>query len=390
MTLQEIAINAAYELSRRIHRATSAEERLGLMDRRTSVQERFRIVYIPSRHRWISADDAVETISGDMIHLDDSFSCEACEGCEHNNDAATAYGRRGQSLTICSSCVDDTWYCENCESRYTESVSSYEGRSGDTLCASCYEEQEEEQEEEQVRTAGLCSYHGAERWSRPSSIPYLFPAFSLEWEMEVENRQGALDALRKANLPMVSWERDGSLNESKGFELLVQWSPDVDDLHKRCCEIASILKPYSPQCWDNGRCGIHMNVCRNGWTRKQVMRLLYMVYRNKAVIESIAGRSNTHWATFPEARKNLLKAWANGMLGKYCVIRCGDDRLEWRIFRSTIRMDRLRMYLLTIDKLGELAKSKTPAVQLVHKSAVILEDVLETFLAARRSGKGGK
>lgn len=120
------------------------------------------------------------------------------------------------------------------------------------------------------------------------------------------------------------------------------------------------------------------------------MRLLYMVLRNKTLIETIAGRSNTHWATFPEARSSLLKAWANGMLGKYCVIRCGDDRLEWRIFRSTIKMDRLRMYLLTIDKLGALAKGSTPAVQLANKSAKALEDILETFLAVRRAGKGGK
>lgn len=390
MTLQEIAINAVNEIQNHLRVSSLfGVERVKLIDRQNVISDRFRIVWVPSRSRWYAEDQTVTTSNEDVILAEDSVSCEHCDGLEHIHNLSEAYGRRGQLLTICDECHEnETWRCDSCEDTYVSSVSSYESCGGETLCSACYS-QEEEEEEEQVNPASLPAYHAAHRYSRPMSIPWGSPAYSMEWEIEAEDRAGLLLAIKNSLLPMTSWERDGSLNSDKGFELLIQWSPSLPDLCRRAWEVVDTIKQgrYGVSCWDSGRCGIHINICRNHIHRRSVMRLLYIVLRNKTVIEAIAGRSNTHWAMFPERRSSLLKAWANGMLGKYTAIRCGDDRLEWRVFRGTIRKDRLKLYCDTVDLCHRLAQGRIPAVQLAEAANRELLVLWDAFLAGRKGGK---
>lgn len=385
MTFTEIALSALNSTTGRVVMGQTV----------TRLCERFDLVWVEYLREFHRQDDCVMLENGSYAHSDHVFCCDLCSVNELDTLMRRAYGVRRRGLSVCPACADDEcWWCCDCGNAFVNDVSSCDA-DGDMVCSECYESREEsacDDEDEDV-SANLPEYHKAVRWSRPFSMPN--QAYSIEWEVEIEDRQRALDVLYKNSLPLVSWERDGSLDSRKGVEILVQWSPTLDDALERMAKIKEVFKSggFHVTSWDNGRCGIHVNSCSRRFNSVQMKRLLYAALVNREMLYQIAGRE-CHWAVFPSlGQKSVLSDWLCGYFGKYTAISPKFHCIEWRLFKGTMNLHRIKMYFESVKFLEDLALGKTKAVDLASTAKDGLRRIYQSFVRdkdARINGKGGK
>jgi hypothetical protein len=222
------------------------------------------------------------------------------------------------------------------------------------------------------------SYHSAKRWDVSD---YSIPLYSFELELESEERSELIDQLNHLAYPKVSWEMDGSLDRSKGLEILIQLRGSLDRLATDTCNLVTNIKKrgFALSSWSNKKCGAHLNSNRSAeWNLKAIMRLLYCVRAAKEPLIRISGRESTQWASWC-ARGYTLRRQANGDLGKYTMLRIGDDRFEWRMFRGTLNEKRITLYCETVKEFEALALSNTSPFRL-KQAAIELGNKLANTL----------
>ena len=331
--------------------------------------------------------------------------CENCERCVRECSEVSTYTRpnRISCQYWCLSCAEDeSSCCEDCGDRYADSA--LEPNDGVVLCRECSEARETESPDEE---AFLPSYHNGHRPPPPSRKS---PAYSIELELETAQRDAfiaKLQSLRQGGLE-IGWERDGSLNESKGIEVLVSCYPNLKTLGDAVGEVLQASRGLQCMSWDTGRCGLHLNSNRwntkpkarwndgsgpspsQGWTSAKVGRLLYLVRGCWRELVSIAGRESQNWAALPQGwdgKPLKLSKWANGEGGKYCAVRVGEDRLEWRLFRGTLSPSRIALYLSAVSTLEGIALGDVPAGQIKEQCRRLLTRLWCNQTLAKEQGK---
>lgn len=339
--------------------------------------ERESWVYVDSMDDWIPE---CETVA--CAHCD---SIEATENCFQ----VLAWGRRStlntpHTLYFCEGCRDThTSTCYSCEHAIADS--DVENINDEYYCPPCAADENDRIEEE---NGSVREYHST---SRPNAWTMRgVEAWSVEIEMELPDWRARESFVVNASaLPYKGthkpiFERDGSLDSAKGVECIFSLYTSKEDLLYDIALLQNEAKRWKAIAWDlpkhGGReAGIHISSNRNetGWSMKALMRLGFILTVCREELSEFAGRVS-HFAPYPE-RKSIedtrwkpLANFANGHLGKYCAVNVRDSRLEWRIFRSTLKAERMRRNLNLVCELEALAKSNLPARNLAASARLII------------------
>jgi hypothetical protein len=368
ITFEDIALNAVNKLFMGIRENPYNQELRSLNKEKISkITRRWgTIVYLTNRYVYGLEEESIY-INGSHFHPDDVSSCDHCE--EYTVDTNSVYSRNRNGRLIqqiwCESCVDnDSFYCHGCDERFNEDEAREYNDS--SYCNECFNNLDRDE---------IPSYHSAKRWIAPD---YDSPLYSMELELEADDRESLVQHLNCLAYPKISWEMDGSLDRSKGLEILIQLRESTDQLSNDTCNLLSNIKKrgFSLSSWNNKKCGIHINANKGSvWTLNKVMRLLYCVRSAKKHLIRISGRESDQWASW-DSRGMKLRQQANGGLGKYTMIRVGSDRFEWRMFRGTLNEKRVSLYCETVKQFEALAlsnissnKLKQAAIELGNKLA---------------------
>jgi hypothetical protein len=367
MTFQTIAANAANQLRGEAAYA-SDEVFITLTARQSRIATRFCLVWISDRGAYFPEDESVR-IGSRVYHVEDVHTCERCEDSTVDFCSVNMRNRAGRLTTQvwCDDCQgDNSFYCGGCDERWDDSENhSYQGES---YCLECYDNLEREDE--------VPCYHGARRWSPPAA-----PCYSFELEVEAEERGELVELLRERAFDKVSWERDGSLSCSDGLEILIQLRDTCAQLANDTAEIVRYIKGKSLglRSWQGGKCGLHLNSNRFGWSMHSVMRLIFIVRSCKDELVRISGRESNQWASFGSSGHTLHQE-AYCQAGKYRALRIGADRMEWRMFRGTLSEKRIKLYCDTVATLEALAQSDIMAHHLRSEAKSRLSALYSNFL----------
>jgi hypothetical protein len=203
-----------------------------------------------------------------------------CESCEEYNRHGTAYVA-DRDCYWCESCTNNTFFCDDCDNYYEQ---GYCEDCGDTRVIHDY------------------NYQPDPIFHSTKSDERLF--FGIE--VEVEAGRNLSDASQYANqledMEIAYLKSDGSLN--CGFEIVTH--PMSHDYYKN--EVPELFdtlnhlrENLSVKSWGTGTCGVHVHISRTGFNGGAHMhRFLNLVYSNKDLFSTIAGRESDRWAKFDD------------------------------------------------------------------------------------------
>lgn len=306
----------------------------------------------------------------DDMHWTDYYNTEFCSSCEGNWTFSTIMSdwiRDADSIPYFESTrafhngnVDDyvirAWVNRNSD------LYMYDGCVVDEDTYNALND-EDEDEDDPYDNDGLSGYHSSHRvwkevWANKSYLP-----LGLEIEVYSEERRDAVSAVRSV-FPTMYLEQDGSLDSRYGFEVITQpWGKDEWALHGK--QLLNTMKANDCKAYNSpaGRgYGIHININRNYLTPLQEMRMFMFLAasENKDFVSAIAQRSSIYNADvnigqFGKERQTVSQAGGfrhvyigdDGLgnsqyvkkisgRGKYAPIKLHEDRLEIRIFQSTL------------------------------------------------------
>lgn len=167
-------------------------------------------------------------------------------------------------------------------------------------------------------------------------------------ELEVEPRSHSsqseiLDAL-PARLDYFCKE-DGSLNA--GVEIVT--IPMTLEQHRTAFNWAGVLAPLAPLAMSGSRtqrCGMHIHVNRGALSPLTLAKMYLFINapENLRFMETIAQRSNNRWAQMARKRWGNCTNGTSGYQeegGRYQALNLTRNTAELRLFRGTIRPDRV-------------------------------------------------
>ena len=312
--------------------------------------------------------------------------CPNCEAIEHYDDlrysadSDTSFCRNCEDNFQYSSCMED-WISSDIVDVY-DTEAAYFNRNRDDVATRYYIDNrsddyemyngsalnvdilEEVSSNDESNGTGLAGYHDSARrwrevWTDKSYVP-----LGVELEVYAQPRKSAVMAVARACQGEVYLERDGSLDRDYGFEVITQpfgkteWATFG---HK----LLNTLKDKGAVAWSEpaGKgYGIHINISRKYLSALQETRMFMFLVanENRDFNRAIAQRSKIYSAdvSMGETGKQYQKIRHMGGLssnyvgqdsngndkyrrtlvgrGKYAPIRLHDDRMEIRVFQSTL------------------------------------------------------
>jgi len=281
-----------------------------------------------------------------------AFVCEHCDearedDCEANSVRLSGWDSR-RVETWCDDCVARAaTTCYGCGETFADSEICG-GPDNEYRCCECHSDCvmtcpdcEEEYIGEPDCSCGqdVFSYHDdpiRSDWKSPEPGDW-----GIEIEISSDDRCEARDI---ANRWDWAGERDASLNDSRGIELIsppmrfpelvASVSGMVGDLHRSRIGVRG---------WnankDGNSYGIHVSFDRRAWSELTILRFTRLIHANPlGLCEFIAGRNCKSYAEFhkPNPRDTACESLAHK--GKFSAVnaRRGHNRVEVRIFRSTL------------------------------------------------------
>lgn len=282
---------------------------------------------ISSHYRWSECMDAYihDDDSEDVYEDADSFH----QG--HQDDVCTrAWGRNNLRIWSGSFVTDEAY---------------------DELDNEDDDDDDDDEDEDEPRNDGLNGYHNSYRnFVEVNETPKI-PALGVELEVYCEERGDVVTALKDALPDDWLYERDGSLSERYGFEIISQpygpneWAEHADTLLTTLAD--NTAKGYSTPAGSGY--GIHINVHRRHLSGLQEARMLMFLLTtsNRDFVTAIAQRSKMYGGdahqigqyTKPSISK--LGGITTGSkkprgLGKYSPLNMNGDIAEFRLFQSTL------------------------------------------------------
>lgn len=209
---------------------------------------------------------------------------------------------------------------------------------------------------------GLRDYHNSSRhFEEQVRTPALGPALGVELEVYAQDsRRGTVREIRES-FPDLILERDGSLDEDQGFEIVTQpmGVPEWEDYAKRLlshlqdCNVVAYNDPAG-----DGY-GIHVNIHRRHFSPLAEARIMMMMCseENASFVRAVAQREAIYRGDVDigQYESDNLTVGSLGSLrprphpehaqrkiygrGKYAPVNWQDNIAEFRIFQSTLSLD---------------------------------------------------
>ena len=226
---------------------------------------------------------------------------------------------------------------------------------------------------------GLMGYHDSDRNFVEVNSDKSRPALGVELEVYVDgSRRKAVEAVRNAMPRDTYLERDGSLDDDQGFEIITQ-PYGMKEWRELAPKMLSTCKEYDIVGYDtpgDESYGIHISVARAGLTRLQEVRMAMFLESevNAHFVRAIAQRWNTYNSSDqvgigskPEGTKVRslgTKSYAgDGKLrwtseSRYVPLNLKYSIAEFRIFQSTTF---LPSYMKNLEFVWALIEWTNPA-----------------------------
>jgi hypothetical protein len=278
------------------------------------------------------------------------FECPICNEWELNDNGN---GVPNHSLMVCESCLESNYFfCDDCDEWIPDHWDHDECRSRNANI------------NDYSYKPKPIFYHTEDEFDKAKSIledtnsvmrRYKKIAY-LGFELEVEcngdrnDFKGGADSLGRDER---IWylKSDGSLNY--GFEIVshpmtLAWAMDNLNL-----DPIVGLSDFNFEAWNASTAGFHVHVSRDGFeSESHQARFVHFIMRNEEFLSWLAGRSASRWASFnPDHRKNLKNKLRNRSASdRYFAVNLQNTgTLEVRIFRASLKPERIKMALQLVD-----------------------------------------
>lgn len=307
-------------------------------------------------------DDLATTRSGEVLCGDCRIYCEYCENFDYENGSRYVEG----CGTYCEVCADNyTFWCERCESTYSDNDSSFEVSDiGVYWCEDCCQNNAIWCDSCDMYYRDGCDDCNGSRLInqysyKPDPVFYgkdknkLY--FGIELEMEI--RDGELNDSANYLMEMlgdfVYLKEDSSINSGgyKGFEMVSHpASLEYFASNKNLWSALDYLKRvHTARSWDAKSCGLHVHISRDGFrSGAHTHRFLSLIYKNSDKMMRLGGRKSTY-ARFNDVYKydefdrpyltlaDKVAHPSNAMTERYSAVNTQNEHtLELRFFRGTM------------------------------------------------------
>lgn len=334
------------------------------------------------------------TVSLGFVSQRGNHICEDCHACcpdcgaDFNVNSGSSHASHDEGI-VCHDCTRANYFrCGHCGTLAYEDdcVATYGGNS-DSVCVSCYENRyhtcegcddvirdDDSYHEDNCNTTGLQGYdykptpifhhldseyetcktivedsNGVIR--RYRQIAYL----GLELEMECggghQDYRSAIQEFSDLD-DIIYLKNDGSLNW--GIELVTHpmtlgWAMDNFPWSK----IEHLGNALNFKGWDTDTAGIHVHVSRDGFTGySHQAKFVNFITRNEDFFSFLAGRQGSRWASFDRSNITGISGKLKRSRGseRYSAVNMQNKgTLEVRIFKSSLKMERIQMALQLVD-----------------------------------------
>ena len=307
-------------------------------------------------------DDLATTRSGEVLCEDCRIYCERCDNFDYENGSRYVEG----CGTYCEVCADNyTFWCERCESTYSDNDSSFEVSDiGVYWCEDCCQNNANWCDSCDMYYRDGCDDCNGSRLInqysyKPDPVFYgkdknkLY--FGIELEMEI--RDGELNDSANYLMEMlgdfVYLKEDSSINSGgyRGFEMVSHpASLEYFASSKNLWSALDYLKQvHTARSWDAKSCGLHVHISRDGFrSGAHTHRFLSLIYKNSDKMMRLGGRKSTY-AKFNDVYKydefdrpyftlaDKVAHPSNAMTERYSAVNTQNEHtLELRFFRGTM------------------------------------------------------
>lgn len=273
--------------------------------------------------------------------------CDNCDEYERANDFLTV----SSGNDYCSDCVSSYWnWCDYCREYISDSDYDHDNECGTSGLIHSYDYTPELNFHHTVSEfldAKVVSTNGS-IIRKYKQIGYL--GFELEVEADGGDRNGGA-SLFKNDEDIVYLKQDGSINN--GFEIVthpmtLDWA--MEHFPWQRLEELDALGFEGFGC---SNVGVHVHVSRDGFTNESHQaRFVHFVIRNENFLCALAGRKNNTYAYFDrDALRGMAKKLRRTIsTPKYSAVNVlHKHTLEVRIFQSSVKVKRVKMYLQLVD-----------------------------------------
>jgi len=330
-----------------------------------------------------------DEITGTYICMAHTRSCDHCSDTYNTADEELYY-----SASVCNNCEDDYTMCRRCDAIIhvddshcvaDEMYCTRCTRRNFHFCSNCDSWNVEQNDcgcdiwsnEDDDDNSGSSRYLYPYEY-RPQ--PVFFPPYDyntriqktyMGFELEVETIKDVYDTVDtlhplfnpESSKRILYFKKDGSLDN--GFELVTE--PMTHDYYMANFPWDEITKMRSMgiRSWNTSTCGLHVHVNRDTFDGlSHTWRFCHLFNRNPDFITTLAGRTSDRWATFNGQREKV----GNILLKKdrrperYSAVNlCPEETIEIRIFKGSLKVERVKSALDLVDGAVQYTRNLTIA-----------------------------
>jgi hypothetical protein len=177
------------------------------------------------------------------------------------------------------------------------------------------------------------------------------------FELEVECMGDNRDLRRGAELINERWsgiaylKSDGSLHS--GFEIVTHPMTLGYAMSKMKWDALGDLQAEAFDGWSTSTAGLHVHVSRDGFESElHQAKFVNFIHRNEEFMSYLAGRNSSQWASFSKEQLHGIsgKIKRRHSSERYMAVNLNNPgTLEVRIFRSSLKPERIQMALQLVD-----------------------------------------
>lgn len=243
----------------------------------------------------------------------------------------------------------DMYQCERCGCWATSTITVDDSEEWCESCADshAYRWDNGEHHSEPEPSCDIPDYHDGDRndlndgidWDRPDLLGVEIETYCQDPE---DDRDAALAVGECLG------EKDSSLDDKHGVEFIFR-ATTLDDIHAAQADgsragsgilaVARVLKRRGAIAWDAGSgYGMHVSINAGAMTELHCAKFCRFINDNRPECETIAGRTENRWAHYTP---NSIVGTTKDRTKYVAAARRDDDRIEVRIFRSSLNPERI-------------------------------------------------
>jgi formylmethanofuran dehydrogenase subunit E len=256
----------------------------------------------------------------------------------------------------CLHCYDEVYTdCESCGHEVHRADTYYDEERDQNVCRLCYHERQGET---------ILHSHGSDLsvcFHDENHLPHyvkiegrMYYGMELELESPVGNLGEVVEAIMDESEDDWYLEEDGSLREGQGIEVIAHartfesWRTFWSVYDERVLRVAS---RKHCKAHDAGTCGIHIHTSLDAWEGDQLFRLFSLLYnpQNYDTILTISQRQPEdleYWSSLKVSDIGICKDDVENKTSpfdsKYSALNITFSTLEFRLFNSNLRLDRVQ------------------------------------------------